>query len=73
VSRFNDERSKEQIALFRLHELHASRWRNSRNLARWNDSCRQRWELAQIRVRSLIIENPDTFVAPAFVSELPIG
>lgn len=46
--RFADARSKAQIAAYQLHELHASRWRNARNLERWNDACRSRWELEQL-------------------------
>jgi hypothetical protein len=49
VTRFHDKRSRLQIAAFRLLELHAARWRNAKNLERWNDSCRERWEVEQVQ------------------------
>lgn len=51
---FADAKSKTQVAVFRLYELHAARWRNSQNLARWNDACRARWELAQLSAPRLV-------------------
>lgn len=48
LARFSDERSRKQIAAFRVREMHAARWRNALNLERWNDACRDRWELAQL-------------------------
>jgi hypothetical protein len=59
VTRFTDEKSKEQISTFRLFELHAARWRNARNLERWNDSCRERWEIEQLgAARQFLTEFP---------------
>jgi hypothetical protein len=42
--RYADPKSRQQIAHFRVHEMHAARWRNAKNLERWNDACRDRWE-----------------------------
>lgn len=46
--KFADPKSRKQVAVYRLHELHAARWRNAKNIERWNDACRSAWELDQI-------------------------
>jgi hypothetical protein len=48
VKHFHDAKSKAQIAAFKLRESHAARWRNAKNLERWNDACRDRWEVEAV-------------------------
>lgn len=46
--RFADPKSRRQAATFHTYELHAARWRNAKNLERWTDACRSRWELENV-------------------------
>lgn len=46
--RFNDKKSRRQIALYTLNAIKAADQRNEVNRHRWTAECRARWELEQV-------------------------
>jgi hypothetical protein len=48
TDRFNDPRSRAQVAVYQANRLLGADERNERNRARWNKQCRAQWELEHV-------------------------